>query len=573
MKLSDYVADFLIQIGVKHIFGYQGGSITHLINSFSERPELVYVQNYNEQASAICADVYSRLNETAQGIGVAVASNGPGATNLITGIADSYCDSVPVMFLTGQVHTFAMKKSDQIRQESFQEIDILSMVRPITKYCVTVNNPEKIRYELERAYYFSKEKRPGPVLVDIPVDVQGADIDVESLIGFSKKERKKPVSKDCVKEIILKLFSAKRPLIIAGGGINTGNCRELFRNFVKTTTVPTVVSLQGIDTLPHDAEEFIGFIGTYGNRYANLAVQNADFILVLGSRLDMRQTGKNRNKFSPYAYIVHVDIDINELNHTIKEQVSLQADLNEFFQISASCLADIKNYENWADWKKQIHDWKNLFYKEAEKPQSINPNQLIRIIGEKAKGNLVITADVGQNQMWVAQSLRIYSNDIRIVNSGGLGAMGFSLPAAISACFIKKNDYILCFTGDGGLQMNIQELCVVGANQLPIKIVLLNNYSLGLIRDIHEKYYNKRYIGSVEGFNQPEWEKIAAAYQMGYKKIEAMEDLRYFQEEILNNKKPFLINCILSDPTYIVPELLGNDSLDRQSPYVDSSVN
>ena len=562
MKVSDYVASFIQKLGIKVIFGYQGGAITHLIESFDKTEGLDYIQNYNEQASALAADAYSRISDIR--LGAAIATNGPGATNLVTGIANAYCDSVAVIYITGQVHTFAQKKRPEIRQESFQEIDIISIVKPITKYAVTINNKDDICYELEKAEYYAITGRKGPVLVDIPVDVQGEQIDIENVKHFEKEEYEKIESdEEQLGSVCNKLKKAKRPIIIVGGGIWQSKCNKLFNETVQRLQIPVVASLQGIDVISHSSEFFYGFIGSYGNRYANLAVSNADFILVLGSRLDMRQTGKRKDLLGKNAYVVHVDIDHTELKHHIEEDVSINMDLPLFL---AYVNKDWKNEaHNCSAWNNLISIWKKRFPSDQAGQMKLYPNICMENIGKIVKDHASICCDVGQNQMWAAQSLRCEGEDIRILNSGGLGTMGYALPAAIGAYYADRKKKIICLVGDGGLQMNIQELCVIKTHHLPIKIFVFNNYALGLIREVHEKYYNKNYVGSRNGFSQPDMDMLANAYELKYIKITCADDIMDYEKNI-DDDKAYLFDCIFPYDTYVRPELLGNDGLDNQMP-------
>lgn len=573
MKLSDMVAQYFVRIGIKTIFGYQGGAITHMIDSF-DRAGIQYIQNYNEQGASFAADAYARVSE--KSIGAAIGTNGPGATNMITGIADAYCDSIPVLFITGQVHTFAMKTSSAIRQESFQEIDILSMVKPVVKYACTVMRPEDALPNLAKAVRIARSGRPGPVLIDLPVDIQGMDVPINDFDDYyneieavaEKEMQHVPIVKS--KDIIYvaeRLQQAKQPVILIGGGVRCSGAVSIVRVFVEKTKIPVVASLMGMDSLNHYKEEFIGFIGGYGNRYANITIQNADCILVLGSRLDGRQTGKRRDLFATSGEIIHIDIDKMELGHFITNETKINTDIYEFM-IELNKVDFNINFNALNIWKTQIRRWKNSFpdNKEMDCGTVLNPNEVIRRIGKELTGKIIVCSDVGQNQMWVAQSLRINSDDVRILNSGGLGAMGFSLPAAIGAYYAAPGSKVVAFMGDGGLQMNIQELQVIGQRQLPIDIIVMNNHALGLIREVHEKYYNSRCIGSVEGFLTPDLEKICEAYHLEYHKITDLKDIKnVFGVE--SNAIPRLINIEFTKKTYVRPELLNNDGLDHQQPY------
>lgn len=570
MKLSDYVASYLKELGVKYVFGYQGGAVTHLIDSFYTTDGLEYIQNYNEQGSALCADAYARVSK--EKLGVAIATNGPGATNLITGIANAYCDSIPVIFLTGQVHSFAMKKSQQVRQESFQELEILSVVESITKYAVTVLDAYLIKRELDKAVFMARSGRPGPVLIDLPIDIQGMDIDINLLKdNYSLKNDRKDFADKIEEKMLVEIadqFSvSKRPLVIAGGGVRNSDAVLKLRQFVDKYALPVVSSLQGLDCMNHESDLFFGFIGGYGNRYANLAVQNADCILVLGSRLDMRQTGKRRDLFAQNAFIVHVDIDCMELGHFVSENISINASIDDFLQ-QLDVELRVRKVRNTEHWRNLLNNWRERYPSDTELaylPEMMNPNELLQTIGKTVGNHAVICSDVGQNQMWTAQSLRCAGDDVRFLNSGGLGTMGYSLPAGIGAYYANPSNKIICVMGDGGLQMNVQELCLVGDRQIPLKIFVMNNHSLGLIRETHEKYYNNRCIGSVEGFASPDYQYLAKAYRLEYVKVENMAEAEKL-EVLLENQKPYLIECDFMEFTYVRPELLGNYGLDQQMP-------
>lgn len=588
MKVSDAVAKYLAHEGVRVIFGYQGGAITHLIDSF-DRAGIAYIQNYNEQGSGLAADAYARIEK--DGLGVAIATNGPGATNLVTAIANAYCDSVPVLFLTGQVHTFAMKKSPLIRQESFQEIDILSITGSITKYAVTVMEKERVLPELSKAIAIAKDGRKGPVQVDIPVDVQGMQIAEELLtdcIEHPYRVQHEPEETENgatgkITENVQKanelLLHAKRPLIIAGGGIRLDGAAEAFRKMVHRQGIPVAASMMGLDAMDHGDPYFAGFLGSYGNRYVNIAVQKADVILVLGSRLDMRQTGKRKDLFAVDAKLIHVDVDEYELGHFVKEDVNIACTVSEFLHAWDRILADNDHAEsgNCADnadrvaWMDTINNWKQKYPDDEElaiRPEcrKNNPNVILKHLGALLPEHTIVCSDVGQNQLWVAQSVRVKGADVRILNSGGLGTMGYALPAAIGAYYADPKATVVACMGDGGFQMNIQELQLIGNRQLPITILIMNNHALGLIRDTHEKYYDKRYVGSVWGFSLPDLEYLCKAYRLKYIKPGNLEELT---DAVRNVTGPKLIEIEFTENTYVYPELGGNDALDHQMPYRD----
>src|SRR3990170_2147926 len=321
MKLSDYVIDFLVKQDVHHIFEFIGGAITHLIDSTYGRDDIHCVSVHHEQAGAFAAEAYARMNGK---LGVAMATSGPGALNLITGIGSCYFDSVPCLFITGQVNTYEYKFDRPVRQIGFQETDIVSVVKPLTKYAELIVDPEKIRFHLEKAVYLAQQGRPGPVLLDIPMNIQRSQIEPEKLVSFLDSDEYRSLHKSTVcddkkiQSVIEHITKAQRPVILAGGGVRTAGATEAFSRLVEITGIPVVTSLMGLDVMPHDHPAFFGMIGAYGNRYSNLALANSDLLLILGSRLDSRQTGTRQDTFARAAKKIHVDIDPHELNAKIQ---------------------------------------------------------------------------------------------------------------------------------------------------------------------------------------------------------------------------------------------------------------
>lgn len=569
IKISDAIAKYLVDVGVKYVFGFQGGSVTHLIDSISKMNGIEYIQNYHEQGASFSADAYARVSK--EGLGVAIATNGPGATNLITGIANAYCDSVPILFLTGQVHTYAMKGNSGYRQESFQEIDILSIVKPITKFCVTVVNKNDVIPCIKEAIKLAKCGRPGPVLVDLPIDIQGEEIEEYAFTNFEgdclinqSKERYPGVKKQ-VESAVQILLSSHRPVFLCGGGMKQDG-KLILERLSEKYNIPVVCSLMGLDVIDHNLDNFIGFIGVYGNRYANITLQNADLLIVLGSRLDLRQTGKNRREFARNAKIIHIDIDPLELEHIKKEELSILCDSTFFLREFESILDRNSITINFLDWIEKAKGWKQKYPSTDElRTNGINPNRFMEKLGMSLSENIVVCADVGQNQMWLAQSLRVACKNFRILNSGGLGAMGYSLPACIGAFYGRPGSKCIAVMGDGGLQMNIQELQLIGSRKLPLTVIVMNNHSLGMIKDVHDKYYKSNYEGSVRGFSCPSLEKIASAYELNYIRIKDESELSNISIAI-NSKLPILVEVELLQDTHIAPELIGMNSLDNQMP-------
>lgn len=572
MKLSDYVMNFLFERGIRHIFGYQGGSIAHLVDSLHKVEGLNYIQNYHEQASSFCADSYAR----ASGIfGVAIATSGPGATNLITGVANAFFDSVPCLFITGQVSTHLIKTDPAIRQQSFQETDIVSIAKPITKFAESVLVPGKIRYYLEKAICIAQSGRPGAVLLDIPHNVQASEIDPQMLESYYDSAEYKsarlssgnPLDKETIQQVISLLAAAQRPVVLAGGGMSSVRGTDILKRFVHQFDLPVVGSLMGLDAIDHEDDHFCGFIGSYGNRYANFAIAKSDLLLVLGSRLDERQTGSDRTLFARNAQIVHVDIDPHELNHHVHPSVSICCDIRVFLSELMEEAKDQK-FDNGA-WRENINLWKKKypsFSPHASEEDHVDPNEFLHVLSKKASKKATVCLDVGQNQMWVAQSFSL-PGDKQFLSSSGHGAMGYSLPAGIGAYFATPDRQIICVMGDGGVQMNIQELQTVSRENIPLKIFVMNNHSLGLIRDLHENYSYKN-IGSVEGYTNPDFGKIARAYNISYTRIQTRQDFSKLNHG-LKTAKPHFFEVVLSPNSQVMPAPAPRRAVDDQYPLLD----
>ena len=433
IKLSDYVIDFIIKQGVSHIFEFVGGAIVHLLDSTYDRNDIECVSVHHEQAGAFAAEAYARVNGK---LGVAMATSGPGALNMLTGIGSCYFDSVPCLFITGQVNTYEYKFDSPVRQIGFQETDIVAVAAPLTKYAELIVDAKKIRYHLEKALYMAQSGRPGPVLLDIPMNIQRAHIDPSTLESFfdsaeyKNSEKQQDFTQE-LDEIVAMLSEAQRPVILAGGGVRTANATEELMEFVNKTGFPVVTSLMGLDAIPHEHPAFAGMIGAYGNRYSNLALANCDVLLVLGSRLDTRQTGTRPDTFTRGAKKIQVDIDHIELHYKIKMDIAIHADIKEFLVRLNKKIKTFKKTE-LSHWYEKIRFYKEKYptISKVVDDKVIEPNTFIKILSRHSKEGDVVCLDVGQHQMWAAQSFALKKKQ-RMLSSGGMGAMGFALPAAI----------------------------------------------------------------------------------------------------------------------------------------------
>lgn len=564
VKVSDYIVETLIAKGITDVFGYPGGMVTHLMDSFDKYHDSIKAHNnYHEQASAFAACGYSSSMRP----GVAYATSGPGATNLITGICNAYFDSVPTIFITGQVNTYESKEGTFARQKGFQETDIVSMVKCVTKYSTQVNNANKIKYCLQKAYFLCLDGRPGPVLLDIPMDVLRADIEVDSLEDFIPN--KKILSNDTTEfEMILnEIKLAKRPCVLVGAGIKTSGMTKNFREMIKNLKVPVVSSMLAVDVMSPDEVTGYGFIGAYGDRAANFILDKSDLIVSFGSRLDYRQTGNNLGNFAANAKLIRIDVDPMELTNKVKQdEYQIIAKLEKLVPYLNSKLSiEIENrHEDWLQVCSEIRDK----LKDVDK---LLPNNFVEKISQLIEDDTIITTDVGQNQVWIAQSFQIKENQ-KILFSGGHGAMGYSLPAAIGAYYGYKQK-VVSFNGDGGIQMNIQELQTIAREQLPIKIIIFNNHALGMIRHFQEMYFDSNYVQtkSCGGYTVPDFEKIASAYELRYLKLGCLEEVSIIQD-MIKDDLPIIIEVALPEDTYVYPKLAVGNFNNDQEPTLDRKL-
>jgi len=507
IKVSDYVVSFLKQKKIGVVFEMTGGMITHLLDSFYLDGTISIVSMHHEQAAAFSADAFGRLSGLP---GIALATSGPGATNLITGIGSCYFDSTPALFITGQVNRDEQKGKRNIRQSGFQETDIVAIVKSITKMAVKVETAEEVPALFEKAFATSLDGRPGPVLLDIPMDIQRSKIAVTK-----SKIKNSPVTPGTNQEgriahLFESLGKSNRPIILAGGGIRASRSIELFRKLINRIKVPVVNSLMAVDALPFSNPYRVGMIGTYGNRWANLALSKSDLLIVLGSRLDVRQTGSDTAFFGKDKKMFHIDIDENELNNSTNKSTKINMHLFKFFQHFLHNFSSSPSHR-WQHWVQEINALRAAWPDTDEViiKKGINPNVFMHCLSAASKQTAGYVVDVGQHQMWAAQSIEANSKQW-FLTSGGMGSMGFALPAAIGAVFLEKKP-VVAIAGDGGFQCNIQELQTIAQNSLPVKMIVINNKCLGMVRQFQESYFDNRYQSTVWGYSTPDFEKISVA--------------------------------------------------------------
>lgn len=561
MKVVDYIVDTLIREGVTDVFGYPGGSVTNLMEAFRGREkEIKAHSSYHEQGAAFAACGYALVSGK---IGVAYATAGPGATNLLTGLCDAWFDSIPVIFFTGQVNTFETRGNMNIRQRGFQETDIVPMVHSVTKYAVQIKSADELPQELHKALYLARSGRPGPVLLDLPMNVQRMDIPedvIEATEAPVMDEKGDSGIEEMAQQKVQALLArATRPCLLLGAGVKLAGCSEALCKEAERLGVPIVTSMIAVDAAA-GSEQAFGFVGAYGERPANFIVAKSDLVIAIGSRMSIRQVGFKRENFAPKAQLVRFDIDPGELAYTVHgDEHDFCLDARTVVEILQSC----KTCQRQA-WLAVCHAIANKLCHMDDTPG----NQWAEMLGKYMTGAGVVTTDVGQNQVWVAQSFPIDKQ--QVLFSGGHGAMGFSLPAAIGACYAHPGKVVVCFAGDGGLQMNIQELQMVVRERLPIKIMVFNNHALGMIRHFQEMYFDRHYYQTKAegGYTVPDFARVAEAYGIRSRTLNSVDEIATYQEE-LHDSTPVLWQINLPDDTYIKPKLRFGSPNQDQEPLLD----
>jgi len=565
MKASDYIAKFLAAQGVRYVFEMSGGMITHILDSMNRLGSPHIVSMHHEQAAAFAADAAGRLNGVP---GVAMATSGPGATNLLTGIGSCYFDSSPAVFITGQVNRAEQKGERQIRQLGFQETDIVSMAKPITKAAWQVRDEFELPEMLARAFKVATTGRPGPVLLDIPMDVQRADVQAPVTTQTSDDQVHNLMSDDALwDEMFGALKNSARPLVLVGGGIRAAWATEALRTFVRKTRLPTVNSLMAVDVLPWEDPLRVGMIGSYGNRWANLAIGESDFLLVLGSRLDVRQTGSETKAFKGDRVIFHVDCENGEINNRVIGCRAVVCGLKEFLE-AAIFRTNGLTFEDRTTWVAKISSLREQWPDTNELAvPGINPNEFLHQLARASQRAAAYIVDVGQHQMWAAQSLELQPEQ-RFLTSGGMGSMGFALPAAIGASLCDRSRPAVLIAGDGGFQSNIQELQTVVRNQLPIKMVIINNNCHGMVRQFQESYFEARYQSTLWGYSAPDFARVAKAYGIDTETVkdnaEVERAIRWLWE---SPSEPRLLQVMVDTYANALPKIAFGHPITEMEPF------
>lgn len=541
MIVARYIAEFLKSKGVRHVFGYDGSMMLKIADEISLLDGIGFYQGFHEQASSFAADAYGRILHTT---GVVLVTSGPGGINALAGCADAYLDSIPLMIITGQDRLTHIEANPGVRLNGFQDLDIVSVAQSITKYSVQIKNASQTAYEFEKAWYIASSGRKGPVLIDVPMDIQFEEIPDE-MPHFTPKVSDFTIEPNIVNKICNEIYKAKKPVIIAGGGIHTADADKLLWKFVEATKIPVVTTLNG-----HDACSLsIGSSGFYGLPEANLALRHADLLIALGTRFGERQAGKYVREYTN-AKIIHVDIDEKELGRVLSSYISVNADVKIVLQELCNAI-EYNKVLDYTEWKTRIADWKEEYrdYLHANN-EGIDPLNIVAYIGECMPDDAIFTNDVGQNTMWVCQGLKPKGQQ-RLLTSSGYASMGFSLPAAIGAKMAAPECEVVSFSGDGGFHMNLQELQFVKLRALNIKFVVFNNNTLGMMREVQRIYYNNNYVGSnTDEFTCVDLKKVAYLYDMDYIAVSSESEFIYM-DDLLKSDRAAIIDCRLPIDTYV----------------------
>jgi acetolactate synthase-1/2/3 large subunit len=581
MTVADYILKFLISKNVNNVFLMTGGAISFAIDAFSRNKKIKYTCVAHEQAAAMMADAYSRVGK---GFGATMVTSGPGAQNLITGIACSWFDSVPVIHISGQVNKFelstANKTTKKVRQIGFQETDIVSMVKPITKFAYQLKSANEIKYILEKAFYIATSGRPGPVLIDIPMNFQKEIINEKNIKIFNKPKKNTSINakiKSSIYKIKELLNKSKRPVLSLGGGLRVAKAVNELDKFLKKINIPIVTTWSGVDVLDFNHKNYIGCIGVYGSRAANFAVQNADLVLNFGSRLDTRVTGGKPETFSRAAKIISVDIDKYELNKKrgLNNYLKINQDLKDFLLILNSKSINFKHSISH-QWESICNKWKLTYpnVKPTYKKQAkyVNPYFFFDKLSEKLTNKDIIVSDSGGNLTWTVQAFKIKKGQ-RLFSAYGNSPMGYSLPAALGASLANNKHRVVCIEGDGGIQINIQELQTMVANNIPLKLFIINNNGYGIIKQFQELYLNARYEGTIpsKGVTNPDFKKISKAYGINYNEIKNNREIEAVLNKVLKTKKPEFINVLINPSQKIIPKLQFGKPIEDLSPLLTRS--
>jgi acetolactate synthase-1/2/3 large subunit len=543
---SQIIVDILQEEGTEVMFGYLGGVVLPLFDKIYDSP-IRFIIPRHEQGGCHMADAYARATGK---VGVVIATSGPGATNLVTGIATAMMDSVPLVAITGQVRT------ELIGYDSFQEADTTGITRPITKHNMIIKNPAELPQALREAFYIAKTGRPGPVLIDVPVDMQLAQIPVSKptpieLPGFRHRIRGHARQISIAAEAI---NESQKPVLYVGGGVVTSNATEELRVFAKKANIPVTMTLMGLGAYDQNDPGSLDMLGMHGTAYANFAVQNCDLLIAVGARFDDRVTGKLKT-FAPHAKIIHVDLDPASISKNVVVEIPVVGDAKEVL----AAMTQVVEHRGREEWWKQIAEWKAKFpLRYDTNAKTIKPQYVIEEIWRQTKGQAIIATGVGQHQMWTAQFYK-FCRPRQFITSGGLGTMGFGLPAAIGAQIAKPGEVVVDIDGDSSFNMTLTELSTAVQYKLPIKVVIINNGYMGMVRQWQELFYGKRYSNSY--LQNPDFANLANAFgAVGYT-VDKKENVASTLEKMFKETRPCVIDVHVDREENVWPMVPAGKSL------------
>ncbi len=545
--------------GVDVLFGYPGGAIIDIYDELTSHPELHHILVRHEQAAIHAADGYARATGK---VGVALVTSGPGATNTVTGLATAYCDSIPLVVITGQVGT------GLIGNDAFQEVDTVGITRPVTKYNFLVKDVKKLTRVIREAFYIARSGRPGPVLIDLPKDVQLAKVDFkwsdDPVTMRSYNPNYRP-NHNQLRKAVEALRAAENPVILAGGGVILSNASDALTALARETSTPVTCTLMGLGCFPADSSLWLGMVGMHGTYTANMALNNTDLIVCVGGRFDDRVTGK-LSTFAPKAKVVHIDIDPTTIRKNVKVDVPVVADCRLALEGMLDILRGKYAGEEWeakhVSWLQTLSSWKTsqpLSWQPSE--TYLKPQQVVQKLRSITGGDAIICTEVGQNQMWAAQFYD-YVAPRTFITSGGLGTMGYGLPAAMGAQVAFPDRLVVDVAGDGSIQMNIQEMATIVENRLPVKVLILNNTYLGMVRQWQELFYKRNY-SSTNMKGQPDFVKLAEAYGAEGYRIRTEAELNEVLAKALASPNPAIIDVVVEPEEDVYPMVPAGAALDE----------
>lgn len=550
LKGANILIESLIKEGVEIMFGYPGGVVLPIFDVLYDA-KIKFILTRHEQGAAHAADGYARATGK---VGVCIATSGPGATNLVTGIATAYMDSVPMVAITGQV------KTNLIGSDAFQEADVTGITRPITKHNYLVRDVKELANTIKEAFHVARSGRPGPVVIDLPVDVtlQEAEFNYPARIDMRTYKPTYDAHPGQIKKAAKMIKASKKPVIYAGGGIIISGASVELTEFARKMNIPVTTTLLGLGGFPQTDPLSLDMLGMHGTVYANHAVMDSDLIIAIGARFDDRVTGRLDN-FAPGAKIIHIDIDPSSVSKNVDVDIPIVCDAKD----ALKKLIKVAEAPKIDAWIKQVNEWKEKYpLKYKDEGDEIRPQFVVQQIYEATKGEAIICTEVGQNQMWAAQYFH-YTKPRTYISSGGLGTMGYGFPAAIGAQLGCPDKTVFDIAGDGSIQMNIQELATAAANKLPVKIAILNNGFLGMVRQWQELFYKKRYSYTDLKPGCPDFVKLAEAYGIFGIKITKKAEVRKAIDKALETDGPVLLNFIVHEEENVFPMVPAGEAINR----------